>query len=339
MTADAKNFTSCRYGIEHERIQPPSDQESHNDSVYFNFVGQGGIVGGVVRIGMRPNEGYSEASLVLPLGDRGTVFHYARTPLETAGLEVGSALWTSGALRIGAVEPTRRWRLRYEGHDARVIADPAAFAGAPGATWRASERVHVDLDLDWVADFPMHVLSPTGNLMPGQEETDIAYGKDHLEQFGRLSGPLRIGDHEWRMEAAPSFRDHSWGPRVWESAPDQDFVTAYLEDGARVAAVANRLDGVEGFHGIWWRPGDTEPTQLDRYEIHTSYDGGPTPIGPIGFTFGAGEETLAIEGEVSGYLPLRVGKRPVRIAQTLLRLGGGRPGHAKTDLTRPIKDD
>ena len=86
-------------------------------------------------------------------------------------------------------------------------------------------------------------------------------------------------------------------------------------------------------------PETPSPPDSDRYEIHTSYDGGPTPIGPIGFTFGAGEETLAIEGEVSGYLPLRVGKRPVRIAQTLLRLGGGRPGHAKTDLTRPIKDD
>lgn len=332
----SSGFTSCRYDIDHERIQPPSDQVAHNDSVYFNFVGQGGIIGGVVRVGIRPNEGYSEASLVLPLKDRGTVFHYARALMRPEDMEVGSRLWASGALRLEAVEPTRRWRMRYEGDEARLIADPAAFAGTPGATWRASERVRVEFDLDWVADFPMHVLSPSGDLLPGQDGTQTAYGRDHLEQFGRLSGFLLMGDREWRIASAPSFRDHSWGPRIWERAPDQDFVTAYLDDGVRVAALANRVGGEESFHGVWWRPGDGQPLQIDRYEINTSYAGGPIPVGPIGFRFGAGEETLGIEGEVSGYLPLRVGKRPVRIAQTLLNLGGDRPGHAKTDLTRPM---
>lgn len=331
-------FTSCRYGVAHDAIQPVGAHASHNDSVYFNFVGplDAGIAGGVIRIGLRPNEGYSEASVVIPVVGLGTLFHYLRSPLDAAAVEVGARSWRSGPLQIESVEPTRRWRLRYDGDEARVIADPPAFAEAPGATWRASDTVAVAFDFDWQADFPVHALSPDGALLPDQESDELVYGKNHLEQFGRLTGTLRIGDRSWDIDAAPGFRDHSWGPRVWESAPDQDFVTAYLDDGQRIAAIANRIDGEESFHGIWFRTGDAEPTQLDRYELRTSYAGGPQAAA-VGWTFGAGAEEVSVDGEVVGFLPLRVGKQPVRIAQTVLRLAGDVGGMAKTDLTRPIE--
>jgi len=330
-------FTSCRYGAAHDAIQPIGEHASHNDSVYFNFVGplDDGVAGGVIRIGLRPNEGYSEASVVIPLVGLGTLFHYKRTPLTPDEVEVGAREWRSGPLRIESVEPTRRWRLRYDGDEARVVADTTAFAGAPGETWRASDMIQTSFDLDWRADFPVHVLSPDGRLLPDAESDDMVYGKNHLEQFGSITGSLRVGDREWTITGAPGFRDHSWGPRVWESAPDQDFVTAYLDDGRRVVAVANRIDGDESFHGIWFAPGDEAPTQLDRYELRTRYAGGPSAE-PVGWTFGAGAEAVAVEGDVVGYLPLRVGKHPVRIAQTILRLSGDVGGQAKTDLTRPI---
>ena len=329
-------FTSCAYGSEHEAIQPRGEHESHNDSAYFNFMAPTGVgvVGGVLRVGLRPNEGFGEASLVLPSPGGGVVFHYARSPLSPGAADAGGRAWTSGPMSLQAVEPTRRWRLVYASDEARLIADPAAFAERPGAVRRASEAVRCELDLEWSADLPMHVLSPAGDLIPGEQR--VAYGADHYEQFGRLSGALRLGEREWRIEGAPSFRDHSWGPRVWESAPDQDFVTVYLEDGRRIAALANRAGGRTDMHGVLWAPGGSAPAPLDRYEIRTSYAGEPLPAGPIGWTFGAGEEVVAVEGSVLGCMPLRVGKVPVRIAQTMLRLGGDVPGFAKTDLTRPM---
>ena len=120
-----EGFTSCRFGAESERIQPPSDHEAHNDSVYFNFTptGRSGVVGGVIRIGLRPNEGYSEASLVLPRADGSVVFHYLRSPLAPGDLPVGGPAWRSGPLSLAAVEPTRAWRLTYAGDDTRVVTD------------------------------------------------------------------------------------------------------------------------------------------------------------------------------------------------------------------------
>jgi hypothetical protein len=330
-------FTSCRYGAAHDVIQPLGLHEPHNDSVYFNFVGplDAGIAGGVIRIGLRPNEGYSEASVVIPIVGAGTLFHYKRSPLQPDGVPVGTPVWSSGPLRIESLEPTRRWRLRYDGDEARIVADTTAFAQEPGVTWRASETTPVAFDFDWQADFPVHVLSTDGSLLPDQESDDVVYGKNHLEQFGSLTGTLRVGERSWEISAAPGFRDHSWGPRVWESAPDQDFVTVYLDDGRRVATIANRIDGSESFHGIWFEPGDLTPTSIDRYELRTRYAGGPQAEA-VGWTFGAGGREIRVDGDVVGFLPLRVGKHPVRIAQTLLRLSPDAPGQAKTDLTRPI---
>lgn len=329
-------FTSCSYSARHEALQQPGGHQSHNDSAYFNLtpVDETAVVGAVLRIGMRPNDGYSEASLVMPRADGTVVFHYQRSPLDRETFAAGSPRWKSGALSLEAIEPTRRWRLTYSDGAARLVRDPVAFAERPGEVWRASAPLRCEFELEWRADFPMHVLSRAGNLMPGSD--DVAYGKNHYEQFGHVDGVLRLADEEWRVAAAPSFRDHSWGPRIWESAPDQDFVTIHLDDGRRVAAVANRTKGRQQAHGVIWIPEASEPVAIERYSIRTGYAGETSPGEEIGWSFaGAGEE-IVVDGKVIGFMPLRVGRNPVRIAQTILRLGGDAPGRAKTDLTRPI---
>jgi hypothetical protein len=334
--AKVQDYTSCRYGGAHEAIQEASDHSSHNDSPYFNFMppGETPIAGAVIRIGMRPNDGYSEASVVMPRSDGTSLFHYVRSPLARGDFAVGSRVWESGPLTIEAVEPTRRWRLSYAGDDMRLVRDREAFGERPGEIWRASDPVRCEFELDWEAAFPIHVLSADGHELPG--DGDVAYGRDHYEQFGRVSGRLRIGDSEWGIDEAPSFRDHSWGPRVWERHPDQDFVSAYLDDGRHIVAIANREDGREDAHGVIWSPGGSRPIQIERYEIRTDYAGEPSPAERIGWTFEGENMTVDVEGRVIGFLPLRVGSPPVRIAQTILSLDGEHPGCAKADLTRPI---
>ena len=331
------DFSSCNFGSAHESLQAPGEHDSHNDSAYFNFItgDNTGIIGGVIRIGMRPNEGYSEASIVMPMRDGAVAFYYKRSPLSALEYPVGSQQWESASLKLEAVIASRQWRLTYSEKEAvRLVRDPRSFADEPGEVWRASSPTLCEIDLIWEAQYPMHVLSPGGNLMPDGEE--IVYAKNHYEQFGSISGTLRLGDEQWQISKAPSFRDHSWGPRIWESASDQDFVTLYLDDGRRVAALANRLDGHEDSHGVIWKPGETAPVQIQQYKILADYAGEPAPTGPIGWKISTSEDVIEVKGEVVGYMPLRVGKNPVRIAQTFLRLDGDLKGWAKTDLTRPI---
>ena len=329
-------WTSCQFGAAHEVVQEPGDHPSHNESPYFNFMPEEDcpVAGAIVRIGLRPFDGYSEASMVIPRRDGGTVFHYLRSPLTREDVPVGTARWASGPMAFEAVEPTRRWHLDYAGDDARWVKDTELFGQAPGEGWRASERVRVSLSVDWEAEFPIHVLSADGHELP--EQMDMAYGKAHYEQFGLVTGTLRIGDEAWQLSGVPAFRDHSWGARVWERHPDQDFLSAYLDDGRRVVVIANRDEGSESFHGVIWTPGAEKPIEVERYELRTSYDGGATAPEKIGFTIEGGGETIEIDGTVTGFMPLRVGRTPTRIGQTTLTFPGGR---AKTDLTRPLPGD
>jgi hypothetical protein len=92
-------------------------------------------------------------------------------------------------------------------------------------------------------------------------------------------------------------------------------------------------------HGVIWKPGETAPIHLDRYELRTDYAGEPAPSATIGWTFEGGGDAISIDGRVLGYMPLRVGKSPVRIAQMIVELDGETPGYATTDLTRPIAGD
>src|SRR3989304_1447141 len=111
-----------------------------------------------------------------------------------------------------------------------------------------------------------------------------------------------------RSDRHSGSRAPCWGPRIGESAPNQDFVSVYLDDGRRVVAVANRADGREDAHGVIWKPGETRPIQLERYEIRTDYAGEPAPSETMGWTFEGGGEAIEVEGEVVGFMPLRVGK-------------------------------
>lgn len=288
----------------------------------------------IIRIGLRPHDGYSEASLVIPRRDGGTVFHYARSPLTADDMRPGDTRFASGPMAFDVIEPTRRWQLRYTGDEARWVKDTRQFGVAPGEVWRDSARVSCDLALDWEAAFPIHVLSTGGHELP--EQMDQAYGKAHYEQFGTVTGTLSIGAEAWDLRGVPAFRDHSWGARVWERHQDQDFLSAYLDDGRRVVVIANREDGNCSFHGVVWSPGAGAPDPIERYELYTDYDGGATAPRRIGFIIAASGETIEIDGTVTGFMPLRVGRTPTRIGQTTLTFAGGR---AKTDLTRPLRVD
>ena len=331
---EARDFTSCQYGSQHEVVQEPSDHESHNESPYFNFLlGQeAGITGVIIRIGLRPNEGYSEASLVIPRRDGTVLFHYERSPLTRAEVPVGASRWQSGPMTFEVVEPTRRWRLSYASDDSRLVTDPYLFGQKPGEAWRASEPQRCEFEVDWEADFPIHVLSPSGHELPG--DMDGEYGKDHYEQFGRVNGAIRIGDEEWKLEAVPAVRDHSWGPRIWEKHPTSEWVSVYLDDGRRIVAFATTEDA----HGVIWKPGSTTPIPIERYELETDYIGGPAAPKRVAWRFQGGSEDITVEGKVSGFMPLRVGRTAVRLGQTVLDLVGDTPGRAKVDLGRPLLD-
>jgi hypothetical protein len=68
------------------------------------------------------------------------------------------------------------------------------------------------------------------------EGHDQPFARDHYEQFGFLSGNIRIGDENFKIDSAPGSRDHSWGPRDWLAPQYWNATLVYMDNGVCVSA-------------------------------------------------------------------------------------------------------
>jgi hypothetical protein len=330
----ADDWTSCRYGGADEALHDPRGEPLYNESVYFNFVtGLGdGPLGGIMRIGLRPTDGYAELSLNLPLADGSALFLYQREPLTPAEFKPGTREWTCGQMRLAATVPTRTWQLAYDSSDPRRLLEPSGLGIDPGATLRAAERCPVSIALEFHGRFPLHVLSGSGDIVPGGK---APFARDHYEQFGTVSGTIELDGREFTIDG-PGFRDHSWGPRDWQSTPHTNFVTVFARDGSATVAFSARLDETSVMHGVHWSDEGRRP--LTAFDVISDYAGGVELHPPLLMVFGLGGGQLRYEATVRSFLPLRhrSGERTVRIGQALFDFEGP-SGRAAgwSDLTRP----
>jgi hypothetical protein len=82
---------------------------NHNESRYYNFFDGTCGLGGWVRLGARPNEGYAEMTVCLYLPDGRVGFMFRRPRIE------GALAHDAGGLRFEVVEPFREHRVTYDG--------------------------------------------------------------------------------------------------------------------------------------------------------------------------------------------------------------------------------
>jgi hypothetical protein len=329
------SWTVCRYGSGDEALHDPSGQPLYNESVYVNFVTglhDDGLLGGILRVGLRPTDGYRELSLNLPLDDGSTVFLYEREALAPDEFQVGSPLWHCAGMRLEATEPTRRWMLAYEGTRPRRLLDPAQFGLDPGAALRGSEQCRVSLHLAFEGQFPLHALSASGDILA---EGGAPFARDHYEQFGSVSGTIELGGRVATVAGA-GLRDHSWGPRDWQSTPHSNFTTIIAQDGTALVAFAARLADREQMHGLRWTESGMQT--VNGFELTSDYTG-EVWIGPShAMAFDLPDRRLRYDGTVRAFLPLRhrSGEHTVRIGQTLLDFSGpAGAGRGWSDFTRP----
>jgi hypothetical protein len=330
----SNEWTACRYGADDEALHDPGQRALYNESVYFNFVTgrRDGPLGGILRVGLRPIDGYAELSLNLPLGDGSAVFLYERQSLPLDEFHVGSGAWRCAGMCVAVIEPSRSWALRYAGSAPRRLNDPAAFGRDPGAALRAAATCRVALDLRFDGRFPLHTLSASGDIVAGGT---AAFARNHYEQFGTVTGTIEL-DGAATPVAGGAFRDHSWGPRDWQSAPDSDFTTVLAGDGSAIVASSALLDGEDHAHGVRWSEQGLE--RVSGFSVLSDYAGEETISDALGITFELPDRTLRYEGAVRAFLPLRHrgASGTVRIGQTLLEFTGpAGAGAGWSDFTRP----
>ena len=250
-----------------EYMHPLEDATNFNESMYFNVYDPDAALGGFFRLGNRANEGHAEMTTCLYLPDGRVAFTYRRPEID------GNDAFDAGGMRFDVVEPFAELQVGYHGKvvlldDPLAMADPKrAFTENPWTECRA--------DVTFTAVSPVYGGEPVNDDGSPVPEQGGGFARGHYEQHMAGSGTIAVGDDEWTIDGL-GLRDHSWGPRFWQSPWWYRWLTANLgpDFGFVVSVIASR-DGGRRIGGMVLRDGryehivdatvETDWTDRDRY--------------------------------------------------------------------------
>ena len=280
----------------------PEDDYTHelgpepnfNESMYFNFFDRERQIGGFVRLGNRANEGRAEMTVTVFLPDGRALFAFKRAEISH------NDAFDAGGLRFEVIEPTETLRTVYRGR-VLELADPRSMSD-PRKAFTQSPKRELSLDLEHRAVGPMY--GGRASRSEQSREAEQQFAKAHYEQHMQVHGTLTVDGEPLSIEGF-GLRDHSWGPRYWQAIHGYEWLTLnFGADFGAMVSVIRRVEGEEKAHGVVVR-GDsllrvTEVKLRAEYEDDTLYH--RRVFADLGLENG---ETLAIEGTVRGFIPLR----------------------------------
>jgi hypothetical protein len=270
---------------EDDYTHPLGPEENFNESVYFNFFDREKQMGGFLRIGNRANEGYAEMTVIVYQPDGSALFNYRRPQITS------NEGWDAGGLKVEVLVPGEKIRTVYEG-SAVYLKDPREMR-EPGVAFKENphRKLRIDLVHEGVGPIYGHV---------ADESSANDFARAHYEQHMRVTGTIQVEDEPAFEVRGHGLRDHSWGPRYWQSTPSYRWITGNYGDdlGMVISVVGDRVGGV-------FQVGDsivniTGATIDTKYEGNTNYHESFTARVKL-----ANGDEHTVEGEVKGFIPLR----------------------------------
>ncbi len=311
---------------EDDYTHAPGAEPNFNESMYFNFFDPVRSVGGFLRLGNRPNEGYAEMTATVFLPDGRVLFSFARPQITD------NAAFDAGGMRFEVLEPGVRLRTSYIG-SAVELREPREMAD-PRRAFTENPRRHLTIELLHTAVGPLYGRSDDPH--EAGEDADRQFAKSHYEQHMHASGSIDIEGAGHEIDGY-GLRDHSWGPRSWQAIDGYEWLT--MNFGADLGAMVSviRKSPTEVRTGGVLVRGDT----IDAIrEVTIDIDYEPNGLYHRSLRVRArteGGEDLDINGAVKQFLPLRNrrGERTTHIGEgmTEWRLGE-RVGYGLSELLR-----
>jgi hypothetical protein len=308
-------------------------EPNFNESMYFNFVDPGQLLGGFLRLGNRANEGRSEMTACLFLPGGPVAFMFRRPQIDS------NDAFDAGGMRFEVLEPFASLRVTYEG-PVLVLDDPWQLAD-PGRAFRDSPTTHASVDL---------ALSGCSTPVGGEpDEPADRLGEDfargHYEQLVEVTGAVALGPDRWSVRGH-GLRDHSWGPRYWQAPFYYRWLTGNL--GARLGFMGShiaRRDGDGIRTGFVWEDGILH--LCDDVRLRTVEEGPQRTHRSLELLLRSGPRTWKLSGTVTALVPLR-NRRPgpdgaellTRITEGLTRweTDGGGVGYGLAEYLDQIVD-
>jgi hypothetical protein len=296
-----------QYHESDEYTHQPSDEVDFNESMYLNYFDENNAIGGFLRVGNRPNEGYAEVTNVTYLPDGSVLFAYQRPATE------GNQTLEAAGMSFRVIRPFAELKLSYEGtafhfQDPKVLKNPKeAFATSPRVDCK------IVLDATGIGQIRDHLARA------GKRLDDVRFWKEHYEQVVRVRGLVHFGDTTYQTEGL-GLRDHSWGPRTWQSPEYYRWLSGVFDEGNAfglmyLATSGGRLSK-KGFITV-----DGDDLDLEDIQINTEYVGPDKYHDTVNLELKTSDRVFGIKGKVLTVLPLRNRKdgKTVRIAEGMTR--------------------
>ena len=277
-----------------EYMHEVGPEPNFNESMYFNFFDPVRRLGGFLRLGNRPNEGYAEMTATVFLPDGRVLFDFQRPKIA------GNAAFDAGGTRFEVIAPTDRLRTTYQGKpvmlsEPREMTDPRrAFTENPHATLR--------IDLVHSAVGPLY--GSAHDEVEADASHEQQFAKAHYEQHMHVTGAVEIDGERIEVEGN-GLRDHSWGPRYWQAIDGYEWLTMnFGDDLGAMLSVIRRPGKAPRIGGVLVRGDAIDP--IDHIKIAVDYEDGGLFHRALSVDVRTRSgEHLAIEGRVLSFIPLR----------------------------------
>ena len=269
-------------------------EENFNESMYFNFFDRERSIGGFVRLGNRANEGQAEMTVTVYLPDGRVLFVFKRAPIEN------NDAFDAGGLNFEVLEPSQRLRTTYGGSVVE-LREPREMAD-PKAAFRDNPMSKISLDLVHEAVGPMY--GSSGSREEEGRKADQQFGKAHYEQHMHVVGSLEIAGESLAIDGY-GLRDHSWGPRYWQAIQSYEWLTMNFgpDFGAMVSIIQRDPENIRR-GGVIVRGNELE--LITDATIEAEYEENGLFHRQVRAQVETQKgETLAIQGEVKSFIPLR----------------------------------
>ncbi|MGE0387381.1 MAG: hypothetical protein AB7Q97_21855 [Gammaproteobacteria bacterium] len=291
---------------EDDLLRTPGTEPNWNESRYLDLYDPAAGIGGWFRTGNRPNAGYAEMSacVYLPGGQVG--FQFARPKIDRNVDAAGGLAW-----RID--RPFERSHMHYAGELA-ILDDPFALVN-PKAAFAAAPRVPASVELEIRAFGIGSVLGQDQDqigriFLPGQAD-------GHFQHLVHCAGEIRVGDQRWAVNARGG-RDHSWGPRNWNSKIWFRWLVGVVDDDFGFMATRALGPTAARQGGFVWENGTFH--EIDAVEVRSDY----MPDKPYHVAshaqFRSGARTWRADGRTLSYVPLRHARKHDDGREELLRI-------------------
>ena len=228
-----------------------SNHPEWNESYYFVFFDKTNNIGGMSRIGFKPNKSEGMTFFFLFFSDGSAAGYHQEIKLKDF----------SENLRVGGMshnwQKDETWKYFFKGtmifvtdplNLPRVREDPKLIL--------KSEKVLMNLTFKPLND----IYEYSKYMTPESLEIGKKSGDKHWEQIGRVEGKINIGQEEYIIKSVLGQRDHTYGVRDWTGVGDWLYYVVWFNENLTInpAAIVTD-DGRVSIGGFLFRDGKNIP--------------------------------------------------------------------------------